>query len=131
MRDYGRRIVAAPQQILRVVEPRPNEPAGAWHAMAVGDDLGRAALCAHVAEIPDGAPELLRIFHRPAMQRQIVRDRGPMTLTHELHEARQLGALDTLGGRGPDRLHCRPGSAAQRAPAPSAFYHRLRPPIRR
>ncbi len=94
-------LVRAAQQVLGVVEPRFREPARAGHPVGVLEHDINAALGDHVAEIPDRAPELLGVLHRPAVQRSLVMAVNPPGARDLAHEPLEVRARDALGGGGP------------------------------
>jgi hypothetical protein len=128
-RHDGRVAVAAPEQILREVEPRPGEPprpedgvrgrhpvAPHQHRVpprAVGAHVGH-----HAAPLPEQRPEPRGLGHRPVVEPRVPEHRsGRAALVREAAERGDRRALDRLGGRRPDRRGRRlrdSGQAARR-----------------
>ena len=81
------------------------------HALAADDDViprWRSVACIgdHAAKVPHGGPEPLGLGDGPVVQRRRV-DNGASCAAKRLHrvadKVRDIGALDLLGGRRPDR----------------------------
>ena len=66
--DEGVAAVAAPQKVLREIEPRLGEPVRAGHLVAVDEHRRALARSDHAAEIPRVGPELLGMVDRPAVE---------------------------------------------------------------
>ncbi len=124
--DQRRPVVGVPEQVLREVEPRPGEPAGA-RAGSGGAMRSRPTttsshgrppgplLADHAAERPHLGPERLGALDRPAIERGKVGDR--------------LGAR-WAAGRGPAE-GMRSGSRGEPARRPESRSARSRPSARR
>ena len=104
--DDGVAIVGAPQQVLRVVQPRVGEEGRAGHPVAVDQDP-LALVADHAAEIPDRRPEALQVGDRPAVEIVVPLEAPADALTGEGHESRHGGVRDPILRRCPQRLVCR------------------------
>ena len=114
-KDDGRPVVAAPQEVLRVVQSRTRKPARAGHPAAVLEDRIPSGGGEDPAEVPDALPECGRFGHRPGVKRGVVRRLQPVALAHEGGEPGDLRPFDVPGARLPERLrHARIHAAAFR-----------------
>src|SRR5207253_3819947 len=101
--------VAAPQEVLREIEPRLGEPVRARHLVAVHEDRGALARRLYAAEIPDVGPELFGVLHRPAIELGIAVGLELALADHLARELREARLFDGALARLPQHL----GLAAQ------------------
>jgi hypothetical protein len=103
-------VVALPQQVLGEVEPGAAEPAGAERRIGRGHPVAalehrvprrrtRPLIGQDAAEAPDRGPELLRMRHRPRVERSVAG--GERRVLPD--EAGEVGARDALGRGRPER----------------------------
>jgi hypothetical protein len=101
--EQCRRVVAAPQQVLGEVEARVREPFGAGHAQGANALWPAGTVAHHLGEIPHRVPEGSGLLHRPAVERPVVGQDDAVLRLHAAREGRELGPLDALGRRLPQR----------------------------
>jgi uncharacterized protein (DUF1015 family) len=105
MRDedlVGRRSRGQAQGMLSPVQPDAGEPDRAGHP-GIGEDPSDRCARAHLAELPDGAPEALEVIDRPAPQLVIVGEL-PAAPSHPLQVAADPRALSHVGRWLPEDL---------------------------
>ena len=97
-------VVAAPEQVLGVIQLGADEPLRAGHSVAALQHLAPRPACAHVRKAPQRRPEQLGMLDRPRPERAVIAQPLAVRLGHLARERRQVGPLDALLGRLPDRL---------------------------
>jgi hypothetical protein len=99
----GVAVIPSPQQILGKVQACIGKKPRTRHLPRILHDPV-TWLADHVAELPYGSPECLRMGNGPAMQSRVVRCRVTDLLPDQIHKAGQPACRGILGGRGPDRI---------------------------
>src|SRR5687767_2198556 len=95
--DDRRAVIAKAQEILRKVKTNAREPARLVQRGRTHEHLVKSTRSANAAEFPHQLPESVRMAYREFLQRRIATDvviAG--LLSHEAHEAADVGAFDTL-----------------------------------
>ena len=100
----GLATVAAAQQVLRVVEPRPGEPPRAGHRVAVFQDRVPGRRGDDAAELPEQRPEPLAILDRPAPQGVVVAEVAPALPRGQMAEAGHGRGRGAAGIGGPENV---------------------------
>src|SRR5438445_4782532 len=100
---HRRGRIAPPQQVLGEVEPRLRIPSRARHAFTVHENPRALRARAHVRELPQRVPELLRMIDRPAVEGRIVVQPELPVADRLARETREVRFLDVLGTRRPER----------------------------
>ena len=101
--DRQRGRVAVTEDVFRVVQLRALEPARAGHGALGQDPLVRARR-ADVEVVPDRAPELLQLRHRPAPELFVGADGDPALALQPAHVGGHGGTLDALVAGLPELL---------------------------
>ena len=119
--EERRPVVPAPEQVLRVVQPRVRIPARPRQAVEV-DDHALAPLPDDAAEVPHRVPERRRLADRPAPQRLRGIGTRPARLVRVAREARHVRLRGEVRIRRPQRT-LRP-RRARRASGPRCRHAR-------
>ena len=107
------RVVAAPEEVLGVVQAGVGVPAGPRQAIEV-DHHALAPMADDAAEVPHRVPERLRLVDRPAPQRPRGVGPGPAAFVREAREPGHVGRRREVGIRGPQRaVHGRRARSAE------------------
>jgi hypothetical protein len=102
-KEQCRRVVAAAQQVLGEVEARVREPFGAGHAQGTFAQRPPGTVAHHLGERPHRAPEGSGLLHRPVVERPVVGQGDAVLRLRAAREGSELGPLDALGSRLPER----------------------------